>query len=315
MDRFRSTGSRSLRPGASSLPDARASAGAASAGGLADCDRALEIFSASLDGEAGLEELDHLADHLQGCEPCRRASAALEAQDQWLWGAGPLQKEPPGPLPESPRRWRRVWGGGWRPGRTAAAVAAMAAGIAVAVLVIPWQGGVEPQRGSETSAVAAPGLAEAIQGESSSVVEGPPRRGPGEVGLESAQGVAGGAASELSGREILDRELDLLMARADAVVAALPRSANRAPEIRRWGGGELSRDALSAARQILETLPPGSGPPGSGPPGSDSMGERLFEGSSPARSLRPTLREGWGSGSDAATKNPFRRQRWTSRSS
>ena len=52
------------------------------------CEEALEIVSASFDGEAGLEEIDALADHLLGCPGCRRTALQLEADDEILRRTG-----------------------------------------------------------------------------------------------------------------------------------------------------------------------------------------------------------------------------------
>ena len=57
------------------------------------CDDALEIASASFDGEASLEEIDRLATHLTGCATCRAAVEAFENDDLRLRQLGPAEAE------------------------------------------------------------------------------------------------------------------------------------------------------------------------------------------------------------------------------
>ena len=46
-----------------------------------DCEQALEVISASLDGEATLEDISFATDHLLSCEACRAVATAMENDD------------------------------------------------------------------------------------------------------------------------------------------------------------------------------------------------------------------------------------------
>ncbi len=72
------------------------------------CDQALEIVSASFDGEASLREIDALASHLTDCPRCRQAAEALETDDHQLrrFGRRSVGGDRATPPMRSPsRRW------------------------------------------------------------------------------------------------------------------------------------------------------------------------------------------------------------------
>ena len=92
---------------------------------MTDCDRALELISAGLDGALTPEEKDWLEKHLEHCPACRALDADLASLHQLLPTLAP---EPPAELKErimdavraerpspSPPRGRKSPGGG-RPG-------------------------------------------------------------------------------------------------------------------------------------------------------------------------------------------------------
>ncbi len=72
------------------------------------CDQALEIVSASFDGEASLSEIDALASHLVACRQCRLAAEALGDDDDQLrrLGSRSMGGDRTTPPMRSPsRRW------------------------------------------------------------------------------------------------------------------------------------------------------------------------------------------------------------------
>lgn len=51
-----------------------------------ECDKAFDLLSARLDGEAGAEEIKWLGDHLAGCPDCRRYETFLDGFNRQLQG-------------------------------------------------------------------------------------------------------------------------------------------------------------------------------------------------------------------------------------
>ncbi|MEM7356941.1 MAG: zf-HC2 domain-containing protein, partial [Acidobacteriota bacterium] len=89
------------------------------------CTEALEIVSASFDGEASLREADVLASHLVDCSDCRRAAEALAADDDLLRRLG--RRSPSADVAPEPRM---APARPWLPWAAAAALAlALLAGL------------------------------------------------------------------------------------------------------------------------------------------------------------------------------------------
>ncbi|MEM6702484.1 MAG: zf-HC2 domain-containing protein [Acidobacteriota bacterium] len=79
-----------------------------------DCEATLEVYSAALDGEAGLEEIDAAAVHLAGCADCRAEVEAWGAQEELLHS--PLPPAEPietADLPTTAGLSRRISSSGW----------------------------------------------------------------------------------------------------------------------------------------------------------------------------------------------------------
>ena len=107
------------------------------------CDEALEIVSASFDGEATVEELDHLASHLLECPECQASAEKLQEDDEGL-RLSSLSRQRPLHQPTPPRHPLRRRPLAWGLGLAAAALLA----------VIYWPRGLDlPQAPSPSPAL------------------------------------------------------------------------------------------------------------------------------------------------------------------
>ena len=126
------------------------------------CDDALEIASASFDGEASLEEIDRLASHLTGCATCRAAVAELEKDDARLRQLRPVGAEDTvRPRPAAPRAHpaKRPAGRHSAPSRSPRRwlPAALAAAAVVAIVLLRPVDGPRPVDSTDSVDSADPG--------------------------------------------------------------------------------------------------------------------------------------------------------------